>query len=70
MDFWDEANLAVGRMLMADGHATLGDWALAFGYTYEDDWDQWFDDDGYAVDIESKAIDSAHDGGYFGKDNK
>ena len=64
MDFWDEANLAVGRMLMAGGYANVGEWAVACGY-----WDQWYDDDGYSVDIESKAIDSAHDGGYFRKVN-
>jgi predicted GNAT family acetyltransferase len=41
-------------------------WALACGYVYSDYTDEWYDDEGYAVDIQWKAIDEASEGGFFG----
>ena len=67
--FWDEADLAVGRMLKAGGYANVGEWALDSGYKYADDWDQWYDEEGYSVDVESKAVDAADSAGYFRKVN-
>lgn len=67
-DFWSEANLALGRMLRAGGYASVGEWAQDSGYKYADDWDQWYDEDGYGVDIEHKAIEAADEAGYFGRE--
>lgn len=62
----DENEQAVARMLQAGGHTGLREWALACGYVYCDDNDEWYDDEGYCVDIEWKAIDEASKGGFFG----
>lgn len=68
VDFWSEANLALGRMLRAGGYANVGEWALASGYIYEADWDEWYDDEGYCVDVYDKAVDAADSAGYFGQE--
>ena len=64
---WDDYELAVARMLKAGDYETVQDWAHDSDYRYDDNYDVWYDDDGYAVDIESKAVDAAWEAGYFGK---
>ena len=56
---------AIDRMLEAGGYANVGEWALDSNYWYDDDYDQWYDDEGYAVDIEWQAVNAAYVAGYF-----
>lgn len=67
---WEDCEPALERMLKAGGYETVEEWAHDSDYLYDDDYDMWYDDDGYAVDIESKAVDAAWEAGYFEKDDK
>lgn len=61
---------AIARMLRDMGLDNVHEWALNAGYWYDKDYDQWYDDEGYGVDVEWLACDSAYDGGYFHEEDK
>ncbi len=56
---------AIARMLKDLGHDTVEEWALTCGYWHDKDYDQWYDDEGYGVDVAWQACELAYEGGYF-----
>lgn len=64
---FDAYDDAVNAMLKAGDYASVYEWAQDSGYLYNADWDEWYDDEGYCVDVYDKAVDAADSAGYFGE---
>lgn len=68
LTFWDDDNLALGRLLRAGDYPHVEAWAYDSGYIYDDDRDVWYDDEGYGVDILDMALIAADQAGYYEKE--